>query len=517
LKHRSPTVSGLKIFLGVLFLLLAWAPAVTWWGDGKEACLGAHSWIHTGKPLTLDPEGKAHVSLRPLLFTVSCLPTATLLPLPTPDESPLIRLARALPPALFGAGCAAMFFLILLQLRTPARAATALSIALVFATPLWIYSRIHYSEGLQTLINLCLLYFVIRPDRHERYQLFFVGFLIGMLINLRATNALVIPFVLVALRMGDSGRTLRARSWALVMAGLAPWILAFLDFNQLRYGSWLMTGYESVSIWRHPLTGLYGQLFSPGKSIFAYAPLTLAGVWFFVQRLLNPHAGLRMAKGETLALVFFLANLVVYSSWWAWGGGWAWGPRFLVPFMPLMLVPIAQYVSWTKPTKALTFCLSGLAVAGALVQAPATLVGVHQLLQFLGLIDRAAFKTQPVYGAASEDMIFSTFVPDFSPVIMQFKLLAQMMAHRGPFTWDFSSWAGPDGPFRVPGFSGRIVEFDALQPDVWFWTTTQDGELYLFAAVAVVLAVIGIALLVSVFRSAPSSTLRTCRRSTAWP
>jgi len=31
---------------------------------------------------------------------------------------------------------------------------------------------------------------------------------------------------------------------------------------------------------------------------------------------------------------------VFYGAWWAWHGGWSWGPRFLVPLLPLSCLPL---------------------------------------------------------------------------------------------------------------------------------------------------------------------------------
>lgn len=93
ISHNRKVAS--KVFFGVFLLLLATAPAISWWGDSKETCLGAHSWVNYGKPITIDADGQPAPSIRPLLSTLMCLPTAVLLPLPDPLESPYIRLGRA--------------------------------------------------------------------------------------------------------------------------------------------------------------------------------------------------------------------------------------------------------------------------------------------------------------------------------------------------------------------------------------------------------------------------------------
>ena len=75
--------------------------------------------------------------------------------------------------------------------------------------------------------------------------------------------------------------------------------------------------------------GLLSLLFSFGKGIFFFAP----GLLLPIRRTL------RKVREETqvdlfaiymLWISFLIGLLLVYSSWWAWHGGWFWGPRFLL-------------------------------------------------------------------------------------------------------------------------------------------------------------------------------------------
>ena len=497
---QSLATPATKVLAGVLLILLATAPALCWWGDGKDACLGAYSWARVGQPLTDGPDGKTMVSVRPLLFTLSCLPSATLLPLPAPDESPFVRLARAFLPSLFGAGCASMFFLVLSRLRVGRRASVLLSAALVFTTPLWIYSRIHYSEGLQTLLNLCLLYFLMERESNPQRAALASGFFTGMLINIRTTNLLLLPFVMTGLVTGDTKTRLgRVRTWLWAIAGFIPWVLAWAEFNQIRYGSPVVTGYEKISGWRNPMTGLFGQILSPGKSIFLYAPLTLAGAWIFLNQFSANSRKFRVLDPETVLPIAFFANLVMYSSWWAWGGGWAWGPRFLLPFVPLMILPLAREIA-ARPSRSLRNLTVTLCAAGLFIQLPAVLVGVHPLLQSLGLIDRAAFNTSPVFGGIADDTILSNFVPDFSPVLMQFRMLFRLAPRAGDLSMDLSAWGGEHGPYRIPGFTGRIITSDPVHPDLWFWIPSKASQWGYPLGVAIALLLVGCLILASEMR-----------------
>lgn len=87
------------------------------------------------------------------------------------------------------------------------------------------------------------------------------------------------------------------------------------------------------------LQRIYGLLLSPGKGLFLYSPVLLAsviGFWRFRHR--RP-AEAFIAGGSLLAL------LGLYSSLLDWYGGVAWGPRFLVPVIPLLALPLAEVLA----------------------------------------------------------------------------------------------------------------------------------------------------------------------------
>jgi hypothetical protein len=97
----------------------------------------------------------------------------------------------------------------------------------------------------------------------------------------------------------------------------------------VRFGDPFTTGYEGETFNTVPLLGMIGMLVSPGKSVFLYAPpMILSGLLFPRFRRKQP------IYANTL-LLMTITCLVYFGAWWAWHGGWVWGPRFLVPLMPL--------------------------------------------------------------------------------------------------------------------------------------------------------------------------------------
>lgn len=111
-----------------------------------------------------------------------------------------------------------------------------------------------------------------------------------------------------------------------------------LLYNFARFGSLFETGYHfdsgegfTTPIWQ----GLWGLLFSPYRSVLLHTPLLLASL-VAMPGFVHRHRW----EGITI-IALSVALICLYSIWWMWWGGYAWGPRFLVPLTPLWVLPLA--------------------------------------------------------------------------------------------------------------------------------------------------------------------------------
>ena len=158
----------------------------------------------------------------------------------------------------------------------------------------------------------------------------------GALLMRSDSLILVLPAIAGALLAVSVRRRRAALHFA---AALAPFALAWLAYNALRFGAPWRLGYDGPQVFNYPmLDGLQGLLVSPGRGLLWHAP-------FVVLALI----GLRLAWSRSRALAVFalailVARLLFYSRWWAWNGGWNWGPRFLVPAMPALAVGVLELV-----------------------------------------------------------------------------------------------------------------------------------------------------------------------------
>jgi hypothetical protein len=145
----------------------------------------------------------------------------------------------------------------------------------------------------------------------------------------------------------------------------------FLVENTIRRKSALSTGYGNDHGFETllPYSGLPGfsyptffgalsLLFSFGKGLLFFAPgLVLAFGRGF--------EALRSVREILVLWILFLAGMVVvYGSWWAWYGGFTWGPRFLiVASLPASLLLAAQVRRPPRSLVALTVVLAALVLS----------------------------------------------------------------------------------------------------------------------------------------------------------
>ncbi|MCL4535310.1 MAG: glycosyltransferase family 39 protein [Bacteroidetes bacterium] len=228
-------------------------------------------------------------------------------------------------------------------------AAVSLSAGLVFGlgTIAWAFAKRLYSEPESGLFLLVAVYWALCYARDGRRWLhaLLVGAFLGLAFGVKPSNALVVPLFLGYLvwvhRSEGDGRWARlARSVGLAALGFLPFLAAVGVYDYLRFGSLLHTGYAPYEGFSNPIwQGLRGLLLTPGRSVFLYSPVLLASVAGAVPFVR------RHSRDGSLLVALVVAQLLAYSAWWVWWGGWGWGPRFLVPAMPLcvlLLLPVLE-------------------------------------------------------------------------------------------------------------------------------------------------------------------------------
>lgn len=170
----------------------------------------------------------------------------------------------------------------------------------------------------------------------------------------------------------DPGHRRRALGLSLLWMSLVlVFVSAVAIYNVSRFGSALETGYggEATRLTAAPWVGLAGLLVSPGKGIVWYAPPLLLAIvgWRALARRRRDVAG--------AALAIVTGPLLLASVYYQWHGGGSWGPRLLLPVLPVALLGAGEVLERARQGFRSASVATGVAAAaGVLVVALAALV-----------------------------------------------------------------------------------------------------------------------------------------------
>jgi hypothetical protein len=273
------------------------------------------------------------------------------------------------------------------RLGAPRRAAMLIAIATILGSPLFFYARADLAQPLATLLLLGIVAFLIAGVQRRNVRPGLMTGAVALAILTRPVDGLLIAFValvVLCLPLGDwrplrDGRRLGLEVAIGALAGLA--VMCMVDF--IRFGDPLDFGYAGQLLGSLKF-GLVAELVSPGRGLLWYFPLlALApiGAWALWRR------GLRH---ETVAMVLpvliFLPSYAKFVSL----GGWCWGPRYLVPLIPLLGL-LAGGVVWPQRRHAPVLLFGLLSIAGGL--ANVAHLAVDPLASFWGVYGDDVFGT----------------------------------------------------------------------------------------------------------------------------
>jgi hypothetical protein len=220
--------------------------------------------------------------------------------------------------------------------------AAALALVYGFGTIAWYYAKSAFSEPLVTMLLLAALWAL--ESRRFAAAGAAVG---GMVLTRQMSLTFAIPLAAwAALRAHEEEDR---RIWLVRLATfIGPALLGqllTLGYNLCRFGQPFESGYGQVA-WDTPLiVGLHGLLLSPGKGLLVFMPVLLLGLpgWLLLYG--------RDRTRATLILALGLFHLVPNALFRDWPGGGGWGPRLLLPMVPLVLLPTGEVVSRWQTTR----------------------------------------------------------------------------------------------------------------------------------------------------------------------
>jgi hypothetical protein len=250
----------------------------------------------------------------------------------------------------------ALVIIVSLQLGAALRGAVLIGFAFGFGSFAFAYAKTLGAEPGTALCLIAAVMLAIEALRTGKtWALVMCGMVAGAALLFRSTAGVFLPvlgvwFLVVGYRKDELRGAVR--HGALFSLGAVLSLSFLVMTNAWRYGSALSFGYGQSTSNLHALgargpilTGLWGLLLSPGKSIFLYAPfvlLAVAGIVISVRRL----------PAEMSLLIGLVAvNTLFFARVRFWHGDWAWGPRYMIivlPCLAVMCAPLVNRVPWRR-------------------------------------------------------------------------------------------------------------------------------------------------------------------------
>lgn len=447
---------------GLLCLAFLWVTTARThvWADARQVCHAAESLLDHGRPdlpslergdVLVGPDGRYYTRF-PLVIVLGCTPWVAVNGALGGEgvDVGLQALVRGFAPAALGATSIVGALRLALVMGATTSGALITAVALM-GTPAWVYARTYNAENvLMCLMTWLVLAWTLARRTGSRRWFWLAVVCTGLLPHAKLVLAALMPLCLLYYGWGRFRQT-----WPdLWRAGLAllPFVAVMAWYHAIRTGNLSATGYSAgpeAQLWfdTPPWLGAYGLLLSSGKGVFFYAPFVLLAA-----------SGLRVLAARDRALAVLLGAVVGWvfissAMWWGWSGGWAWGPRFLVPLLPVLCA-----VSGLSPRVASSprACWA-LVAAGYLVQLGGVLVNATDYLELL-------YRHVPMMGKHGEHMLNAeapaNFFPALSPIIGHWWLAVLMLA--GPiFSPEFPACRLGMCHIRVPD------DIAFFLPDVW--------------------------------------------------
>jgi hypothetical protein len=230
------------------------------------------------------------------------------------------------------------------------------TIAINLGTMIFPYSVIFFAHQLAGALLFCAFFLIFQLNLEPNYRrkgiLFLIGFLLGYAL---ITEYPVAPIVLVLIayffytvfKTGTANRSLAVIPPAL---GACIPIALTLAYSTSVFGNPISTGYTHSAVpefqeqqsqalvgigWPNP-KAIFFMTMHPAFGLFWQSPVlivALIGVWLMW----------RVSQYRVEALVSiaaFCSLIILYSGFYNWWGGWTFGPRYIIPMLTFLCLPL---------------------------------------------------------------------------------------------------------------------------------------------------------------------------------
>jgi hypothetical protein len=397
-------------------------------------------------------------------------------------------------PGLLAGLCCVLFLMLCTQVGVSRKTALVATGLLFFGTTVWVYGRSPYSEIFQAVLFIWMFGRLLRIARSPtKANAIWFGAAVGLLINIKMVYAVCLPGAAVFALFHWRGigfvnkepiswrAVLRMVGWA--VGACLPFVALILVYNKLRWDGFFSSGYDlEVPVFTERMAlGIWGMFLSPGKSVFLYSPPLLLS-------LIGLPLAWRRHRSEMIAILLTVTPvLLVYGRFLFWSGDYAWGPRYIVFAVPVLLLPgVFLLDDWYRMLSGLSlrvrmsFVVAVLA-AGMFVQMLGSAlywdhfirIAIEARANWLGWPNKSGAPTDSQYGtcgACFEDVHPVQWLPPFQPIEGHLWLIRHVWAH------DDMATAEQDAPWHRYTRVGTPLSltYPRARLDWWFMAFREE-------------------------------------------
>jgi len=282
-------------------------------------------------------------------------------------QTALTFVVSALPTSLIGM----LMYRLLARFTLRQRPRVLVVVGYGLLTPAFAYAGAFYGHQLSGACLFSAFYLAHKGKMSQSTaSLWAIGSLLGYSVITEYPSALIaaILFIYTSCRLSNRWRL----GWVVLPGALIA--VGLMIYNNALFGAPLELGYSHSELWTaqhhtgfmsltHPhWEAIWGITFSPFRGLFVLSPwLLLAVPGFVLWRRSGEHRPeLWVALSSVLAMFLFNSSSIM---WW---GGFAVGPRYLLPMLPFMMLPVI-FVFRKWGNKICVRALSGVSFAWSLI------------------------------------------------------------------------------------------------------------------------------------------------------
>ena len=321
---------------------------------------------------------------------------------------------------------ATILFSFLKRIRLSFQTALFTAFSFGLTTLAWPYARYEYSNPLGALLLLgatgITLSSLVAGNGTPRTvrNLFIASFLLGSTLFCRTELFVLFPVFAGGFWLALEGQSKRpVKLLTVVFPSLFLLALLFL-YNFHYWGAPVKGGYKTTGFQLSP-SGLLGLLLSPGRGLLVFCPVLALSIpgWYFISR---------HSKTQAVFLLLTAGPLYcLYGFWKFWWGGWSWGPRFLLPVIPILCFPLACFLEHTRSAH-------NSKIKAALYSLFLLLSLVGLLFQFVGVaLDFNDYILNCQRNGVSEPDLISSW--HYFPITGHIRMLALLPMKNWDFIW----------------------------------------------------------------------------------